>query len=62
MGFTINPNWRSENLKCYFCGETRSVKYKTTVIVIDSFPNENAEKEVCICNKCALRMIGKKEE
>ena len=58
MGLILNPNWRNENLKCYFCGETKSVKYKTTLIVIDSFPNEDVEKEVCTCNKCALRMIG----
>lgn len=60
MSFTSNLNWRNENLKCYFCGETESVKYKTTLIVIDSIPVDvrDAEKEVCICNKCALRMIG----
>ena len=60
MSFTINSNWRNENLKCYFCGETKSVKYKTTLIVIDSIPVDarDAEREVCICNKCALRMIG----
>lgn len=57
MGLTINPNWRKENLKCYFCGETRSVKYKTKVIIIDTFPNdEESKKEVCVCNKCALLM------
>jgi hypothetical protein len=53
------PNWRDKNLKCYFCGETKSVKYKTTVIVVDSIPvdSRDAEKEVCICNKCVLHMI-----
>jgi hypothetical protein len=53
------PDWRNKNLKCHFCEETRSVKYKTKVLIIDSFRvNEEVEKEVCICNKCALRMIG----
>ena len=55
MGLTIIPNWNKENLKCHFCGETRSVKYKTKILIIDTIPNnEETEKEVCICNKCAL--------
>lgn len=60
MGFTLNPNWRNENLKCHFCGETKSVKYKTKVIVIDTIPidDEERQKEVCVCNKCVLNMIN----
>lgn len=57
MGLTINPNWSKENLKCHFCGETRSVKYKVKILVIDTiYSDEKTEKEVCICNKCALLM------
>ena len=46
------PNWRNKNLRCYFCGETRSVKYLIKVFdpVIDSKPIK-----VCACNKCALK-------
>lgn len=59
MGFTINPNWQNEDLKCHFCGKTKSVKYKTKIIIVDTIPNnEDPEKEVCICNRCALHMIG----
>lgn len=44
-------NWRSKNLRCHFCGETRSVKYTKKIYdpVLDSKPTE-----ICVCNKCAL--------
>ena len=49
-------DWQHKNLSCYFCGETRSVKYKTEVIN----PIESDKPiQVCVCNKCALRFIGK---
>lgn len=55
QSFWVNPNWLNENLRCHFCGNTQSVKYKTKVIIIDTIPNsEDVEKEVCICNKCVL--------
>lgn len=55
QSFWINHNWYNENLRCHFCGNTRSVKYKTKVIITDTVLNsENVEKEICICNKCAL--------
>lgn len=41
------PNWNKRNLGCYFCGETRSVKYLMT---IDKFPYK-----VFCCNKCACK-------
>ena len=57
MSLIINPNWRMENLRCHFCGETRSVKYKVKILVIDTiYSDEKTEKEVCVCNKCALLM------
>lgn len=57
QSFWINHNWRNENLKCHFCGNTQSEKYKVKVVIVDTVPNgENAEKEVCICNKCVLLM------
>lgn len=49
------PNWQDRKLKCHFCGDTRSVKYKTKILVIDTIPNtEETEKEVCVCHRCAL--------
>ena len=44
------PNWQRENLRCYFCGDTRSVKYE---LEIHGFTG-NFPKVVCACNKCAL--------
>lgn len=54
----IISNWEKKNLRCYFCGETRSVKYKKEIFdpVVNSKPTE-----VCICNKCALRNAGDKQ-
>ena len=45
-------NWQEKNLRCHYCGETRSVKYEKEIInpIIDSKPTK-----VCVCNKCALR-------
>ena len=47
----IIPNWQEKKLKCYFCGETRSVKY-----LVEEFDRFQADEpfEVCACNKCAL--------
>lgn len=44
----IIPNWQEKNLRCHFCGETRSVKY-----MIEGFDGYG---EICVpcCNKCAL--------
>lgn len=42
-------NWQDKNLKCHFCGETRSVKYEALTLV----KNEGL-KTVCLCNKCVL--------
>lgn len=44
------PSQRRENLRCYFCGETRSVKYELEIHDFDS----DIPKTVCACNKCAL--------
>lgn len=56
MNLSINPNWRDQNLKCHFCKETRSVKYKTVVI------EGNEEKEVCVCNKCAAIIVSANDQ
>ena len=50
--FEIIPNWSKKNLRCHFCGETRSVKYKTTIVnpVVSNKPTE-----VCVCNACAWK-------
>ena len=52
-------NWQNKNLSCYFCGETRSVKYETEVLdpVISDKPTM-----VCVCNKCALRYTDQQTE
>ena len=46
------PNWHKKNLRCHFCGETKSVKYTMEVLdpVVDYKPTK-----VCVCNKCALK-------
>jgi hypothetical protein len=49
-------NWRNKNLRCHFCGETRSVKY--TMKIFDPIVDSKST-EVCVCNKCALRYIDK---
>ena len=49
------PNWQEQDLTCGFCGSKKSVKYKTTTTIVDSITWEKIlEKEVCVCNKCAL--------
>lgn len=45
----IIENWQDKNLKCHFCGETRSVKYEVITLVKDE-----GLKSVCACNKCVL--------
>ena len=44
------PGWRDKNLKCYFCGETRSVKYSIKIIHDDCIMH----RKVYACNRCAL--------
>lgn len=48
---SIIPIEKRKNYRCYFCGETRSVKYITEIMdpVIDSKPTK-----VCCCNRCIL--------
>jgi hypothetical protein len=46
------PNWQKENRVCYFCGETRSVKYELEIVDFGS----KIPKTVCACNKCALKL------
>lgn len=47
----IPPDKRN-NYRCFFCGETRSVKYVMEIYdpVIDSKPTR-----VCSCNLCVLK-------
>ena len=54
---TLNPKWReNNNVCCYFCGETRSVKY-----LVD-LPNIYGERALTVdaCNRCALLMNNEK--
>lgn len=46
----IIPAGLRQGLTCYFCGETRSVKYE---LEIHGFTGD-FPKTVCACNKCAL--------
>ena len=48
----IIPIEKRHNYRCFFCGETRSVKYITEIMdpVIDSKPTK-----VCCCNLCILK-------
>ena len=56
------PNWQEKDLTCHFCGTKKSVKYKTKLIIIDTLPlADETEREVCVCNKCALLSIFAKE-
>lgn len=51
MSIKFIKDWDKRQLRCHFCGETRSVKYETEVFdpVLDTKPTM-----VCMCNKCAL--------
>lgn len=56
MKYKLNPKWReNKNRCCYFCGETRSVKYFVDL------PNIYGERVLTVdaCNKCIL-LINKK--
>ena len=48
-------DWVNKKLRCYFCGEMRSVKY-----IMEIFNPVESDKliEVYVCNKCALRSIS----
>lgn len=48
---SIIPISQRENCRCYFCGETRSVKYTTEIV----HPVDNSLLEVKCCNRCILR-------
>ena len=39
------PNWQNKNLKCHYCGTTKSVKYAVS----------NYGAVVCACNRCVLK-------
>lgn len=49
-------DWPNRSYRCFFCGETRSVKYEVEIIdpVIGNKPTL-----VCACNKCVL-LMGRK--
>ena len=44
-------DWQNKNLRCHYCGETRSVKYEEEIL--DPTTNDKHIR-VCVCNKCAL--------
>lgn len=47
MRFKLLPAEERKRNKCYFCGETRSVKYLVTI------RDGSKNIEVASCNKCA---------
>lgn len=51
--FKLIPDWIERDLKCHFCGETKSVKYQMTIVVSGN------ETQVCVCNRCVT--LYKKE-
>lgn len=52
------PNWQDQRNICWVCGTTKSVKYSVPVMILDTLPvSEDTQKEVCICNKCALLSV-----
>lgn len=55
----IIPRAERRKCSCYFCGETRSVKYLVKIFdpVVDNKPCE-----VACCNKCALLYGGMENE
>lgn len=53
-----NPNWlQNKGARCYFCGETRSVKYFAEMI------NEDGKWVMIMdaCNRCAAFWLTRKE-
>jgi hypothetical protein len=57
-GVRYNPNWtHRKNDCCYFCGETRSVKY-----IVNLF-NENGERVLTVdaCNRCVPLLMMRKD-
>ena len=46
----IIENWQDKELKCHFCGETKSVKYEVLTLV-----KNQGLKTVCACNLCVLK-------
>lgn len=55
---TYNPKWReNKNVCCYFCGETRSVKYTVDLC------NHSGERvlTVDVCNRCTYKVTRRKK-
>nr|WP_290461275.1 ASCH/PUA domain-containing protein [Acutalibacter muris] len=53
----IIPEERRKNLRCYFCGDARSVKYSIKLLVAEPVLSNHYE-DVCCCNKCAITYGG----
>lgn len=51
MEFKLIPDWNKKNLRCHFCGATKSVKYEMEIF--DPVVS-NEKTKVCVCNKCVL--------
>ena len=47
MNYKINliTDWQNKDLKCHYCGTTKSVKYAVSL----------NGSTVCACNKCVLK-------
>ena len=49
-------NWQNKDLRCHFCGQTKSVKYTVELTEYEG------TKEVPCCNRCVLRFGGGSDE
>lgn len=57
MKIQIIEDWWKKDARCYFCGETRSVKYM--VVSEDLY---NGKLFAPCCNACAWKSIGGKTD
>lgn len=46
------PDWQNRNIRCYFCGSSKSVKYEKKIF--DPVLDDTKPSTVYICNRCAL--------
>ena len=57
QGFKLIPDWQNSNIRCYFCGSTKSVKYEKKIF--DPVLDDTKPSTVYVCNRCALLRSGK---
>jgi hypothetical protein len=50
------PDWQNRNIRCYFCGSSKSVKYEKRIF--DPVLDDTKPSTVYVCNRCALLRSG----